>query len=977
MLPDMKPALLSLALFLASLAVYAQTEDRQLFLEGEGRFQSGDYELALDRYTELVREHPLSQYVPDAQFRRAVCLFELTRYREALTLFRSVAAHYSFTRYLPYVPFWIALTDYKLTNWSAAIDSFNTYLSGSDTTLVGQALLYKSVAERELGRFDDERATLERLMKTTNDPESLPYPLAELCALELKDKRYTQVLDLLGKVTIDKMPQQWRERLQLYEAEAYYNSGERAKAVDIYDLLRSAQPEIAGVAFQRLFTIYQASGDERKLSDVVSAADVALAGMPATLREFWLRAGIDSYDRGKYELAESYLERVWADRGRSEVSPLVPLYLAEIMAKSGRVQQAADTLSFVLKAGTPSPVASSDYRDLMLYRLGGFYLELSRWDLARKEFAELLASFPGSVYYAKSAYLDALAAYKAGDFSASLSSIDALSSAAKAGTESAPLLRLKADVYKALGDGGRAIEALREYAALFPNDVKARVDMVKLLFEQNDWVSVLSQEAKIMADFPSLAKSDPASYLLLRYLRGLVLVSQKSYAPAAASLSELTGAALKSADLGLIEPYTLFYRGWALYRLGEYAEAAPAFSELVARYPDNRLAEQALYLSGWCAYLQADFASSQRWFLRYANAAPPGSEDRDRGRFMYAKSLSGEKRANEAALAFQDIFVERPSSPFAAEALFEYAGILAVQGKTGEAAAAYERLSASYPASPLAEDALYRRGDLFYQSGKYAEAEEAFSLYRNRYPQGKEADAALYWGGRSALARGEDFGAALLWQKLIDTYKESSFRADAMVRTARIYEKRGDLRQALDLYNELSAVYPKEAAAVSAETDAAKIRYLLLGRSDREAELLVTIGKNGGDSPAGRRASLELARIYLAQPGAKQEQALPLLREVVGQSAADPASAAQAQFLMGEYYKQSGDLKRAANEYLKAATIDPSDSDLTASSMYRAAEMAKRAGDLSGAKRVVDQLVRDFPSSEWAAAGKRLLGGTE
>jgi len=977
MLPGMKAALLSLALVLTTLAVYGQTQDRQLFLEGEGRFQSGDYELALDRYTELVREHPLSQYVPDAQFRRAVCLFELSRYREALALFKSVAVHYSFTRYLPYVPFWIGLSDYKLSDWSAANDSLNTYLSGSDTTLVSQALLYKSVAERELGRLDAERATLERLMKVTNDPASLPYPLAELCALELRDKRYGRVLDLLGKVPIDKMPQEWRDRLLLYEAEAYYNTDKLAKASEIYDLLRSAPPDIAGVAFQRLFAIYQASGDERKLSDIVSAADVALAGLPSILREFWLRAGIDSYDRGRYQIAESYLERIWADRGRIEVSPLVPLYLAEIMAKSGRIQQAADTLSLALQPVKQGPIAGTDYRDLMLYRLGGFYLELSRWDLARKELNEILASYPGSVYYAKSGYLDALAAYKAGDFAASLSAIDALAAAGKAGTESAPLLRLKADVYKGLGDSGRAIEALREYAALVPDDAKARVDMVKLLFEQNDWVGVLSQEAKIMTDFPSLAKSDPASYLLLRYLRGLVLVSQKSYGPAVASLSGLTGAALKSADLMLIEPYTLFYRGWALYRLGEYADAAPAFSELIAGYPDNRLVDQALYLSGWCAYLQADFAAAQQWFLRYASAVPSGSEDRDRGRFMYAKSLSGEKRYNQAALAFQDIFVERPSSPFAAEALFEYAAILAHEGRISEAAAAYERLAADYRASPLAEDALYRRGDLFYQDGKFAEAEKAFSLYRTRYPQGKEVDASLYWGGRSALARGEDYGAVLLWRQLIDTYKDSSFRADAMVRTARIYEKRGDLRQALELYNELTAVYPKEAAAVSAQTAAATIRYLLLGQSSREAELLVTIGKDGRDSAAGRRAAIELARIYLAQPGAKQEQALPLLREVVGQSAADSASAAQAQYLVGEYYKQAGDLKRAANEFLKAATIDPSNSDLTASSMYHAAEMAKRAGDASGARRVIDQLSRDFPSSEWATAGKRLLGGTE
>lgn len=972
----MKPAALFFLFFFASLAAYAQTLDRQLYLEAEGWFQRGDYELALDRYTRLVQEYPLSQYVPDAQFRRAVSLFELARYPEALALFQTVEAHYGFTRYLSYVPFWIGLSYYHLARWKEAIAAFDRYLAEKDRTLRSQALLYKSVAERRLGLQAEERATLDRLVAATSDPASEPYAVAELCSLELRDKRYPRVLELVSKVRLDALAPEWRERIQLYQAEAYSALGQVEKAKPIYEQLLKAEPAVAGTAFERLFAIYQESGDESRLGKIVTAADVALAGMPAILKSFWLRIGIDSYERGRYEVAESYLERIWGQRGSGDIDPLVPLYLAEIEVKLGRVDRAIATLEAALGSEGRSPLASDNERQLILYRLGGLYLEKGEWTLARKEFAALVSSYPDSTYRGEAGYGEAYAAYQGGDYAAALAIIDSLSpGTSPTTTRAASLLRLKADVYGGLGDRGRAIEALRQYSALEPGDSEARVDRVKLLFEQGDWVSVLSESAKILSDFPDLAKSNPSSYLLLRYLRGLVLVTQKSYAPAVEAFSSLTAKALDESSLGVIAPYVLFYRGWALYRLGSYPQASVDFRQLADGHAGSPFFAQALYLSGWCAYLQGQFAAAEGWFVKYGGSVAADSEDQDRGQFMYAKSLAGAKRDAQAALAYQDIFAEHPRSPLAPQALFEYASLLEHMDRSEEAAAALARLAESYPSSPLASDALFKRGEIYYHAGDWAGAERAFSLYRSRFPDGKESDGALYWGGRAALAKGDDYQATLLWGILISRYPESPFRADSMVRSAAVYEKQGDLHRALDLYDQIVALYPNEATAVSAHSEAAKIRYLLLGQSEREAELLVTIGKDGSEREAGRKAMLELAQIYLS--GDQRAEALPLLHRLVAASAADPASAARAQYLIGSYWAAEGDTKRAANEFLKAATIDPSDGDLTASAMYHAAELAERSGDYAGARSLVSQIERSFPDTEWATAGRRLIGRGE
>ena len=66
------------SLFLSPLA--GQEPAEELFREAESRFRNKNYELALDRYDALIRQYPLSDYVPDAQFRKAVCLYRLDRF---------------------------------------------------------------------------------------------------------------------------------------------------------------------------------------------------------------------------------------------------------------------------------------------------------------------------------------------------------------------------------------------------------------------------------------------------------------------------------------------------------------------------------------------------------------------------------------------------------------------------------------------------------------------------------------------------------------------------------------------------------------------------------------------------------------------------------------------------------------------------------------------------------------------------------
>ncbi len=81
--------ILILLLTVPVLFVFSTSED-ELFSEAENHYRTGNYLLALDIYAEFSDCYPLSDKVPDAHYRRAVCYFRLKNYTEAIAIFNRI-----------------------------------------------------------------------------------------------------------------------------------------------------------------------------------------------------------------------------------------------------------------------------------------------------------------------------------------------------------------------------------------------------------------------------------------------------------------------------------------------------------------------------------------------------------------------------------------------------------------------------------------------------------------------------------------------------------------------------------------------------------------------------------------------------------------------------------------------------------------------------------------------------------------------
>jgi len=183
----------------------------------------------------------------------------------------------------------------------------------------------------------------------------------------------------------------------------------------------------------------------------------------------------------------------------------------------------------------------------------------------------------------------------------------------------------------------------------------------------------------------------------------------------------------------------------------------------------------------------------------------------------------------------------------------------------------------------------------------------------------------------------------------------------------------GDYRNALESVNALLQEYPEYSARVNANLTAEQVRYLIHGMSPVEAELTARISTQGGvQTRKGREAMVELSRFYIFEDEDKIERAFQMLSQVV-EYKQDPVTAAQAQFLLGEYYEKKGEYTEAGKEFFKASLKDTEGADFRAYSIYRAALSMKQVGKSREIQELVSRLEKNYPQSEWTQKGKKLL----
>lgn len=211
-------------------------------------------------------------------------------------------------------------------------------------------------------------------------------------------------------------------------------------------------------------------------------------------------------------------------------------------------------------------------------------------------------------------------------------------------------------------------------------------------------------------------------------------------------------------------------RAEGLFQSRQYAEAAGAYDQLIARVPEADQSDE-IYLRRGISLLNS--RQPAQAIASFASVGDRSPEVRAEAMVHQADALRRANRSAESSSVVDRLLAQYPRSRWGSEALYALAAFLNKQGREREASTRYRQLLASFPKSQYAPEASYILGWLAYKSKNYTEAARILEqhLASYRHPDTRFIGEACLWAGKSEERLGRKSRALALYDLVIERYR--------------------------------------------------------------------------------------------------------------------------------------------------------------------------------------------------------------
>ncbi len=286
-------------------------------------------------------------------------------------------------------------------------------------------------------------------------------------------------------------------------------------------------------------------------------------------------------------------------------------------------------------------------------------------------------------------------------------------------------------------------------------------------------------------------------------------------------------------------------KGWSLWGLERYAEAAAAFEKAAERMEEPAAQAQARMKAADALFASRQFTSAQERYLQAARTAPDevlrlqaqyqagecaarlgdnaraesfleavaatGGEMGGRAMLRMAQLDEGDGRWGAALEKYERILAAFPSGPFSVRALHARGLVRYRLGQFQEALRDFRKVVQDFPNNELAEQAFYMRGWCLYLQGRDAEALEVCQQFLARYPRSSWSADVLFWLGVYAFNHGSPAEAERRFSEIVQTFPGAPMADAALFWAGRSASLQKEYLRALDHYNRLAREYPGSA----------------------------------------------------------------------------------------------------------------------------------------------------------------------
>lgn len=493
------------------------------------------------------------------------------------------------------------------------------------------------------------------------------------------------------------------------------------------------------------------------------------------------------------------------------------------------------------------------------------YRERQQWEAAQRMYEELLARFPEGALAERARLQLAWLALRRGQAQEAMKRFQALRKSSD--QEVAALAALySALARKMLGDTAGARQELLELSLRpeFPGTAKVLLELGQLSYEAGQY-----RNARLTLEQALRETAEAATLLRILVLLGATYQQMQQWESALRTF--------RMADELLQRGDTLLIPGWRRYReqallgtgialvfLQRPAEAVEVLQRAVAEHLSSALqGDELLFWLAEACYAGGQFTRAteiyEQLLLRY-----PKSPRREEALYGTAWCAFRTNQMERAVFWFQRLLTEFPQTRYAVEALLRKADAFYLLRQLREAATAYWELAERFPQTPEAEYAAYQYGYVLYRLRDFAAAEQAFRYFVRTYPRSSLADEALYFLGWLSFQQQRYTEAVERFRKLLEAYPQSSLAARTWFAIGNAYYNSERWQEALEAYQTVVERYPTSPYAVEA-VKSVQYCLLALGRTEEAYRWADTIAARYPATRLEEESRLKRAELLFAQ----------------------------------------------------------------------------------------------------------------
>lgn len=287
-------------------------------------------------------------------------------------------------------------------------------------------------------------------------------------------------------------------------------------------------------------------------------------------------------------------------------------------------------------------------------------------------------------------------------------------------------------------------------------------------------------------------------------------------------------------------PEALYGIQWSYYQLGDNEKAIELSRQFVEKFPGSSFTPEILYRVAEHYYNSSKFETAAAEFGKFIEKNP-SHELADNAYYWMGLSNFKLKKYLEAINNFNTLNEKFPGNKFADKALFRTANAYYSLYDYRTAADKYRLFAEKYPGSEYEDDAFFNIAMAYKRLDDLKSAEEWYRKYDEKFPKGqllertrmnlgyllqdtkrwdeavevfrkaeslggKKAAEALFWAADCLQSKGDNTAAIKEYLKIFEKYpSEEMWSVTALDAAGKLYEKEGNLKDAIKIYKKISS----------------------------------------------------------------------------------------------------------------------------------------------------------------------------